>query len=170
MRATPALEIRVPSDVQQIEGIVAQVVRRCREHRFNGRQLSLNVPVALTEALSNAMLRGNREDLAKHVRVRAEVVDGQLVLEVEDEGAGFDLEACTEDPTTEENLLRAFGGVLRHFRFDESTVQKHDGRAVTLLTDDERPLVFGKGGHVEYSQRRGREDVVKKRAEGAEDD
>ena len=70
---------------------------------------------------------------------------------------------------TEENLLRAFGGVLRHFRFDESTVQNHDGRAVTLLTDDERPVVFGKGGHVEYSQRRGREDVVKKRAEGAED-
>jgi len=73
------------------------------------------------------------------------------------------------DVFTEENLLRAFGGVLRHFRFDESTVQKHDGRAVTVLSDDERPLVFGKGGHVEYSQRRGREDVVKKRAEGEED-
>jgi manganese/iron transport system ATP-binding protein len=70
---------------------------------------------------------------------------------------------------TEENLLKAFGGVLRHFRFDESTVQKHDGRAVTLLTDDERPLVFGKGGHVEYSHRQGREDVVKKRSEGEED-
>ncbi len=70
---------------------------------------------------------------------------------------------------TEENLQRTFGGVLRHFRFDESTVQKHDGRAVTLLTDDERPLVFGKGGHVEYSKREGREDVVKKRAEGEGD-
>ena len=75
----------------------------------------------------------------------------------------------TAEVFTEDNLLRAFGGVLRHFRFDESTVQKHDGRAVTLLTDDERPLVFGKGGHVEYSQRRGHEDVVKKRAEGEED-
>jgi manganese/iron transport system ATP-binding protein len=74
------------------------------------------------------------------------------------------------DVFTEDNLLKAFGGVLRHFRFDESTVQKHDGRAVTLLTDDERPLVFGKGGHVEYSQRRGREDVVKKRSESEEDD
>jgi len=75
----------------------------------------------------------------------------------------------TVDVFTEENLMRAFGGVLRHFRFDESTVQKHDGRAVTLLTDDERPLVFGKGGHVEFSQRRGHEDLVKKRAEGEED-
>jgi ABC-type Mn/Zn transport systems, ATPase component len=75
----------------------------------------------------------------------------------------------TVDVFTEENLLRAFGGVLRHFRFGESTVQKHDGRAVTLLTDDERPVVFGKGGHVEYSERRGREDVLKGRAEDEED-
>jgi manganese/iron transport system ATP-binding protein len=71
----------------------------------------------------------------------------------------------TAEVFTEDNLLQAFGGVLRHFRFDESTVQQHDGRAVTLLTDDERPLVFGKGGHLEYSQRKGREEVVSKRKE-----
>ena len=137
MRATPALEIRVPSDVQQIEGIVAQVVRRCREHRFNGRQLSLNVPVALTEALSNAMLRGNREDLAKHVRVRAEVVDGQLVLEVEDEGAGFDLEACTEDPTTEDNLLREDGRglFLMQRLMDRVERYRNDGNVVRLTLE-----------------------------------
>ena len=70
---------------------------------------------------------------------------------------------------TEANLTQAFGGVLRHFRFDESTVQKHDGRAVTVLTDEERPLVFGKDGHLEYTHRAGREDVVEQRAE-AEDD
>jgi manganese/iron transport system ATP-binding protein len=70
---------------------------------------------------------------------------------------------------TEANLLRTFGGVLRHFRFDESTVQSHDGRAVTLLTDDERPLVFGKGGHVEYSKRAEHAEILKKRAEGEED-
>lgn len=66
---------------------------------------------------------------------------------------------------TEANLANAFGGVLRHFRFDESTVQKHDGRAVTLLTDDERPLVFGKGGHLEYSRREGHESELQQRAE-----
>ena len=66
---------------------------------------------------------------------------------------------------TEQNLTRTFGGVLRQFRFDESTIQQHDGRAVTLLTDDERPLVFGKGGHLEYSERKGREEIVQERAE-----
>lgn len=67
------------------------------------------------------------------------------------------------DVFTEANLAKAFGGVLRHFRFGESTVQRHDGHSVTLLTDDERPLVFGKDGHLEFTQRTGREDIVKKR-------
>ena len=43
------------------------------------------------------------------------------------------------------------------------------GKAVTLLTDDERPLVFGKDGHLEYSRREGRENVIKDRAEQEDD-
>jgi manganese/iron transport system ATP-binding protein len=75
----------------------------------------------------------------------------------------------TDEVFTQDNLVQAFGGVLRHFKFDESTVQPHDGKAVTLLTDDERPLVFGKGGHLEYSQREGKEAVVEQRAEQEDD-
>jgi manganese/iron transport system ATP-binding protein len=75
----------------------------------------------------------------------------------------------TGEVFTEENLTRAFGGVLRHFRLDESTIQKHDGRAVTVLTDDERPLVFGKGGHLEYGKRQGHEKILEQRAEGEDD-
>jgi serine/threonine-protein kinase RsbW len=122
-----ALDIRVPSDVQQIEAIVAQVIHRCRECRFAGRQLSLNVPVALTEALSNAILRGNGEGPGKSVRVRAEVDDAQLVVEVEDEGAGFDLEACTEDPTTPENLEREDGRGLFLMRALMDRVERYRG-------------------------------------------
>ncbi len=75
--------------------------------------------------------------------------------------------ACgpTAEVFTEENLARAFGGTLRHFRFDESTIQRHDGRQIVLLADDERPVVFGKGGHLEYRQRSGREGIVEQRKE-----
>jgi len=68
-----------------------------------------------------------------------------------------------EEVFTEENLNRAFGGVLRQFHFEDSTIQDHDGKTVKLLTDDERPLVFGKGGHLEYKDRQGREQLVAKR-------
>ena len=71
----------------------------------------------------------------------------------------------TEEIFTEQNLTSAFGGQLRHFHFEQSTIQSHDGRAVKLLTDDERPLVFGKDGHLEYKDREGREDLLKKRKE-----
>jgi manganese/iron transport system ATP-binding protein len=73
--------------------------------------------------------------------------------------------ACgpTEEVFTEQNLTRAFGGALRQFHFERSTIQDHDGRTVKLLTDDERPLVFGKDGHLEYTDRQGREDLVKER-------
>ena len=64
---------------------------------------------------------------------------------------------------TEQNLSSAFGGVLRHFRFDQSTVQPHDNHRITVLTDDERPLVFGKDGHLEFTERREHEDIVRER-------
>jgi manganese/iron transport system ATP-binding protein len=64
---------------------------------------------------------------------------------------------------TEGNLAKAFGGVLRHFRFDQSTVQPHDAQRITVLSDDERPLVFGKDGHLEFTERRDREDIIKAR-------
>lgn len=75
--------------------------------------------------------------------------------------------ACgpTEKVFTEDNLAKAFGGVLRQFKFEQSTIQDHDGRTVKLLTDDERPLVFGKDGHLEYTDRQGREKLVQEREE-----
>lgn len=70
-----------------------------------------------------------------------------------------------EEVFTQENLTAAFGGVLRHFRFTDSTVQKHDGQELTVLSDEERPLVFGKGGHLEFRKRLGREDILAAREE-----
>lgn len=64
---------------------------------------------------------------------------------------------------TEGNLAAAFGGVLRQFQFEQSTIQEHDGRTIRVLTDDERPLVFGKDGHLEYKDRQEHEELLKQR-------
>ena len=103
------IEVDIPSDVRLIEKVVEIVRRECQKMAFAQRQLSFNVPVALTEALSNAILRGNRDDPDKHVRIRAEVDAMRLVVEVIDEGTGFDLDAAALDPTTPENLGREDG-------------------------------------------------------------
>lgn len=71
----------------------------------------------------------------------------------------------TAEVFTAQNLAAAFGGVLREFQFERSTIQSHDGRAVTVLSDDERPLVFGKDGHLEYLDRDNHEELLRKRRE-----
>ncbi|MGL4975213.1 MAG: manganese/iron ABC transporter ATP-binding protein [Bosea sp. (in: a-proteobacteria)] len=49
----------------------------------------------------------------------------------------------TETVFTEANLAKAFGGVLRHVRLGGADLHDDaDGRTVTVLTDDERPLVL----------------------------
>ncbi|MGA0898814.1 MAG: ATP-binding cassette domain-containing protein [Luteolibacter sp.] len=71
----------------------------------------------------------------------------------------------THEVFTEQNLMAAFGGVLREFQVERSTVQKHDGRMVRIVSDDERPLVFGKDGHLEYLDREQHEELIRKRRE-----
>ena len=71
----------------------------------------------------------------------------------------------TSEVFTEQNLAATFGGVLRQFQFDQSTIQEHDGRTIRLLTDDERPLVFGKDGHLEYKDRKEHAELVKERSD-----
>jgi serine/threonine-protein kinase RsbW len=103
------LQVDIPSDVAYIERVVDLVRHPCAELSYTSRQLGLNVPVALTEALSNAILRGNREDPHKRVRIRAVVDATRLVMEIADEGTPFDIDARRKDPTASDNLEREDG-------------------------------------------------------------
>jgi len=129
------IELEVPNDVRNIERIVELVSREIRGLDFPARACSLNVPVALSEALSNAMLRGNADDRAKRVRVRALVDHAALVLEITDEGRGFDLDRCTRDPTTPENVMREDGRGLYLMHQLMDRVERYiDGGNVVRLT------------------------------------
>jgi manganese/iron transport system ATP-binding protein len=63
----------------------------------------------------------------------------------------------TPETFTQENLTLAFGGVLRHFVLGGAELHDDaDTRRMTVLTDDERPLVFY--GEDSAMQRRPQED------------
>lgn len=109
VRRVRTIDISIPSDVRQIERVVELVRRECERMQFGARQVMLNVPVALTEALSNAILRGNLDDPRKNVTVRARIDMAALIVEVADEGVAFDLDECLVDPTTPDRILREEG-------------------------------------------------------------
>ena len=64
----------------------------------------------------------------------------------------------TETTFTRANLERAFGGVLRHFTLGGDALHDDDdARAITIFTDDERPLVHY-GEHLQRREDRANED------------
>jgi serine/threonine-protein kinase RsbW len=129
-----ALDIVIPSDVREIERVVELVLHECVAADVAPPKCSFNVRVAVTEALSNAILRGNR-DIGQQVRVRAAVRADAFVVDVVDEGEGFDLDASTSDPTTPENLEREEGRGLFLMRrlMDHVERFQNNGNVVRMM-------------------------------------
>jgi serine/threonine-protein kinase RsbW len=132
--AKVAFDLSIPSDIQYIEGVVELARQRCRELKFPAQKCSLNVPVALSEALSNAILRGNDSQPHKQVRIRAIIDSGDLIFEIVDEGAGFDIETSKLDPTTAENIGKEEGRglFLMEHLMDRVESYVDDGNVVRL--------------------------------------
>jgi serine/threonine-protein kinase RsbW len=124
-----SLQVELPSDVAYIERVVELVRHPCAELEYPPRQLALNVPVALSEALSNAILRANRENPAKHVRVRVDLDVRRLVVDIADEGDPFDFDANFRDATRPENLEREDGRGLFLMRKLMDQVERFDAPA-----------------------------------------
>lgn len=66
------------------------------------------VDVAVREAVANAIKHGNAQDPGKKVHVDLFREGDDVVIQVEDEGAGFD-PALLQNPLAPENLLRPNG-------------------------------------------------------------
>ena len=98
-----AVELRMPSLVEQVESAVEIMVRHCFAGQNPCSRTSFRLRVALTEALANAILRGNQEDPGKRVWVHAVLYPEVIRLCVRDEGSGF-VPGEVPEPTTPEGI------------------------------------------------------------------
>lgn len=67
-----------------------------------------NLMLLLSEAVTNAIVHGNKLDEKKTVEVEVQINSNQVVSTVKDHGDGFDPEAAN-NPLKEENLLKDSG-------------------------------------------------------------
>lgn len=129
---TGDLGLEFPSTVENLRDAVSEVVEACERLAFSGPRATLNLRVAVGEALANAILYGNRQDPEKRVRVRAELRPGEAVVTITDEGSGFDPESV-QDPTVAENRGRSHGRGLFLLRKLADEVRFNEtGNSVTL--------------------------------------
>ncbi len=111
----PCGEWTIASDIGEIDRVVLAVTTLCEAAGFPPKVCRLNVPVALTEAIANAIERGNGGDAARSVHVSARIDDAGLCVEVTDEGTGFDIHSA------------------RALSEADGWVEREDGRGVFLM-------------------------------------
>jgi len=88
--------------------------------------------VAVTEAVNNGMIHGNKNDRSKFVTVSCTFDQHVLTVVITDEGGGFTPESIP-NPLHDENLLRAGGrGVFLMKTLMESVSFNDEGNAVTM--------------------------------------
>ncbi|WP_331047697.1 ATP-binding protein [Gemmatimonas sp.] len=97
------------SELTVIPPVVEDIVTLCRDAGFSSKQCGLNVPVAVTEAMANAILRGNDSDATRHVEITVDVDEQRLVVDVCDEGEGFDLQQLQQSPDDADWFEREHG-------------------------------------------------------------
>lgn len=68
----------------------------------------INFQIACSEAIVNAIVHGNKESEDKIVNTSIEYNDMKMIVHIQDQGSGFDVDALP-DPTAEENLMKESG-------------------------------------------------------------
>lgn len=146
---TLQVELSIQSRVENLE-LVQMVLEETLTQMDVEGQVSYEVGMAVREAVANAIEHGNRSAPEKKVQVALDLLPGELVVKVRDEGGGFDLDRVS-DPRAPANLLRPGGrGILfmREFMDEiDYTFNLNGGTEVTL-----RKLVRGCAGSTDEEE------------------
>jgi serine/threonine-protein kinase RsbW len=116
------------NNINQIEQLIDEVCDKLAIHEdYYGNML-----IALTEAVNNAIVHGNKLDPKKHVKLQYETKNNQVFFTVQDQGFGFDL-AKVPDPTKPENIHKLSGrGVYLMKNLADEVIFENNGSKVCL--------------------------------------
>ena len=121
------------STASDAEGAATLVTRHCLAGHAATRTIRFRLQVVLSEALANAILRGNRESVDKWVDIRAELRQDVIRVHVTDEGPGFD-PATVPEPIQPEQLDESRGRGLFLIRKLVDAVQFNEqGNSICMI-------------------------------------
>jgi serine/threonine-protein kinase RsbW len=100
-------ELKYPSSIEAVGEAAAAVSEYL--HRLGiSEDVAFGVDMAVREAITNAVVHGNKLDSAKLVEITLAHSPEGFEIKVHDQGAGFN-PSDVPDPTQDENLLKTSG-------------------------------------------------------------
>ena len=128
-------ELILPSRIEAVAEAAAATAKFLSSAGF-GEEDAFGIDMAVREAVTNAVLHGNRQDEQKTVEITFNASPTALEVTVRDRGEGFDLESVP-DPTDSQNVLKTSGRGIFFMRtfMDEVTWSRHpEGGTVVRMT------------------------------------
>ncbi|MCK4384907.1 MAG: ATP-binding protein [candidate division Zixibacteria bacterium] len=100
-------QIIIPSSLDYLPKVDEYVEGKLRKLGVDKDKL-IDIAISVTEAVTNAVVHGNKNDLKKKVRLKLKADSSRLEITVEDEGDGFDPGSILS-PLDERNVLKEVG-------------------------------------------------------------
>ena len=119
------------SDPQSLLSLEGWVNALCEYHSISV-EIYGNILIALSEAVNNAIIHGNKNIVQKEALVVASFNEGLLTFIVTDQGSGFDF-LDLPDPTLPENIEKPQGrGIFLMNHLSDGVVYQEPGNAVEI--------------------------------------
>lgn len=126
------LDFLIPSDLSYVLGINYEVSLLLKEFGFPQQDARINIPLACDEAITNAIVHGNKSQPDKKVNVQIYISGSRFRIRVRDQGEGFD-HGRVADPREEDNVHRGSGrGVFLMRNIMDTVEYKEGGRVLEL--------------------------------------
>lgn len=123
-------ELSIPSSfdfMPRVESLIDTVCFRMGVGESFG-----NVLIAVTEAVNNAIMHGNKNNGNAQVFIKSAEGDQSFCFSIEDEGIGFDF-TTLPDPTAPENIEKENGrGIFLMKNLADEVEFENNGRRVTI--------------------------------------
>ena len=122
----------IESDINNIS-LMEDLTQSLMDKYELGSKKYPDILIAITEAVSNAILHGNKENLEKTVSISAQKSDKGFHLCIEDQGNGFDFNSLP-DPTTPITIEEEGGrGILLISELCDSISFHNEGRIIEMF-------------------------------------
>jgi len=106
MLAKVSFSVMIPSDITHVSNTVLYVRQQLSNFHYPLTLIEFDIPLAITEALANAIIHGNKSDPSKIVRLSVVATPAKFKCVVTDMGKGFNyfelppIPVGQDDPST----------------------------------------------------------------------
>ena len=125
-------EIKIASSLEEMYRVEQFVEELSDEYLLYNNYFG-NLIMAITEAVKNAIVHGNKSDSRKIVLIGAEISREGLWIRVQDEGTGYDISRYAHPENFEKDLDEGKSGMMLIHRLADEVKLKNKGRTVDML-------------------------------------